>query len=74
MAISNKEKFLQQKNEIRSIRYFYSGTDIYDTYKDVDTLAEKQDISADFLLWFLQNIVKYSLRTNTEVFAFKLKG
>ena len=49
MAISNKEKFLQQKHEIRSIRYFYSGTDIYDTYKDVETLAEKEKISADFL-------------------------
>lgn len=55
MAISNKEKFLQQKHEIRSIRYFYSGTDIYDTYKDVDTLAEKQDISADFLYEMLVN-------------------
>lgn len=47
--MSNKDKFLQQKHEIRSIRYFYSGTDIYDTYKDVETLAERQKISADFL-------------------------
>lgn len=46
---TNKEKFLQQRHEVRSIRYVYSGTDIYDTYKDIETLANKHRLTANFV-------------------------
>lgn len=75
MAISNKEKFLQQKNEIRSIRYFYSGTDLYDTYKDVEKLAEKQGISADFLYdLFAQEPIEVKKGLETYIARYKRKS